>query len=117
MRFLADENFDNNILRGVLTENADFDCIRVQDTELYQADDEVVLAWAAKEGRILLTHDVRTMTGYANERVRAGLPMPGVFEVRKQRMSTGQAINELLTLIGASDAAEWENKVTYLPLR
>ena len=116
MRFLADENFDNRILEGVRRENPDFDVVRVQDTEIYQADDPAVLAWAAKENRILLTRDVNTMVGFAYERVEAGLPMPGVIEIRRQA-TIGEAIEEILTVVGASDAAEWENKVTYLPLR
>jgi hypothetical protein len=41
----------------------------------------MVLEWAAQEGRVLLTHDVATITHHAYERVRAGKPMPGVFEV------------------------------------
>lgn len=115
MRFLADENFDNDILRGVLREDPTVDFIRVQDTEVYEADDPIVLAWAAQEGRIVLTHDVKTMTRFAYERVEAGLPMPGVIEIPRH-VPIGQAISELLTLIGASDAADWENQVTYLPL-
>ena len=117
MRFLADENFDNKILRGVLRENPDFDVVRVQDAEIYGADDPSVLAWAATEKRILLTHDVRTMSGYAYERIDTGLFTPGIIEVNKQKVSIAQAIDELLLIDGASDAAEWENKVTYLPLR
>ena len=45
------------------------------------ADDRAVLAWAAEQGRILVTHDVETVTRYAFERIDAGLPMPGVVEV------------------------------------
>ncbi len=116
MRFLADENFNNKILRGVLQENPDFDFIRVQDTEIYEADDPTVLAWAAKEGRILLTRDANTMIDFAYDRVRAGLLMPGVIEIRQQ-VPIGEAIIELLIMISASDASEWENRVTYLPLR
>ncbi len=116
MRFLADENFDNDILRGIRRENPHFDVIRVQDTEVYQADDPTVLAWATREGRILLTHDLKTMSRYAYERIEAGLPLVGVIEIRDQ-IPIGQAIDEILLIDGASDAAEWENKVTYLPLR
>ncbi|MEO8396753.1 MAG: DUF5615 family PIN-like protein [Chloroflexota bacterium] len=115
MRFLADENFDNDILRGIRRKNPNFDVIRVQDTEVYQADDPTVLSWAAREGRILLTHDLKTMSRYAYDRIEAGLPMLGVIEIGNQ-VSVGQAIDELLLIDGASDAAEWENKVTYLPL-
>ena len=35
MRLLADENFDNRILRGIRREKTDVDIVRVQDTELY----------------------------------------------------------------------------------
>jgi len=59
------------------------DIVRVQDAELSGADDPTLLQWAADEGRIVLTHDVSTMTKYAYERVEAGQPMPGVFEVAK----------------------------------
>lgn len=116
MRFLADENFDNRILRGVSLKHVDFDVIRVQDTEVYQADDAAVPEWAAQEGRIILTRDVKTMPDYAYQRIDAGLPMPGMVEVSR-KLSVGQAVEELLIFIGASDAAEWENRVTYLPLR
>jgi hypothetical protein len=42
--------------------------------------------------------------------------MPGVIEI-PQHVPIGKAIDELLTIIGASDASEWENKITFLPLR
>lgn len=117
MLFLADENFDNDILRGMQRANPELDIIRVQDTEVYQADDSTVLAWAAEKGRILLTHDRKTIPRYAHERVAAGLPMPGVVEVQKQQMSLGQAIEELLIFIVASEPDECINRVVYLPLR
>jgi predicted nuclease of predicted toxin-antitoxin system len=41
-------------------------------------DDPTVLAWAASENRILLTHDVATITRFAYDRIVRGLPMPGV---------------------------------------
>lgn len=39
LRFLADENFNNDILRGLLRRNPAIDIVRVQDTELFGADD------------------------------------------------------------------------------
>ena len=40
-----------------------------------------MLEWAATEGRVLLTHDVNTLTAFAYERIAQGLTMPGVFEL------------------------------------
>jgi hypothetical protein len=79
------------------------------------ADDPTVLAWAAGEGRILLTHDVTTMTRHAFERVRAGLPMPGVFAASRA-VSIRQAIEDVLLLAECSLDGEWEGQVRYLPL-
>jgi predicted nuclease of predicted toxin-antitoxin system len=62
IRFLLDENFNGKIVRGLRARQADVDMIRVQDTEISGSDDPTVLEWAAKEGRILLTHDLDTMT-------------------------------------------------------
>ena len=56
--------------------------MRVQDVGLSGADDLTVLKWAARHNRILLTHDVATITYYAYERIQAGKKMPGVFEIR-----------------------------------
>ena len=72
LRLLANENLNNDIVRGLLRRRSGLYIVRVQDVGLSGADDSTVLAWAAQEGRILLTHDVSTITRYAYERVRAG---------------------------------------------
>lgn len=71
MRFAADENFDNDILRGLLRRIPDLDVVRVQDTELYQAPDDRLLEWCAQENRVLLTHDARTMPAFLRARLGA----------------------------------------------
>jgi hypothetical protein len=116
LRFLADENFNNQIVRGVLRRNSDVDIVRVQDVGLAEADDPTVLEWAAQNGRIVLTHDVTTMTNFAYERVQAGLSMPGLFEVSR-RVPVGLAIEEILLLDECSLEGEWEGQVRFLPLR
>ncbi|MBI4602207.1 MAG: DUF5615 family PIN-like protein [Planctomycetes bacterium] len=78
LRFAADENLNGAIVRGLRRRKPDLDILRVQDTPLSGAEDPEVLEWAAVEGRVILTHDVRTMTYHAEERVRAGKRMPGV---------------------------------------
>jgi hypothetical protein len=63
----ADENFNNEILRGLRRRDPSLDIVRVQDAGLSGADDPTVLEWAASQQRVLLTHDVSTMTAHAYE--------------------------------------------------
>ena len=112
----ADESFNNDIVRGLLRRKPDLNVVRVQDAGLSGADDPTVLEWAAREGRILLTHDVSTMTHHAYERVRAGMSMPGIFEVSRD-IPVGSVIEDILLLAEYSLDREWEGQVQYLPLR
>ena len=115
LRLAADENFNNDLVRGLLRRRPDLDIVRVQDAGLTSADDPTVLEWAAKEKRVLLTHDVSTVTHHAYERVRAGQSMPGVFEVSRP-VAISQAIEDILLLAECSLEGEWEGQVRYLPL-
>ena len=47
LKLLADENFDNTIVRGLLRRDASIDIVRVQDVSLSGEDDSTILAWAA----------------------------------------------------------------------
>ncbi len=116
LRFLADENFNNQIVRGIMRRNPDVDIVRVQDVGLIEADDPTVLEGAAIQGRVVLTHDVATMTNFAYDRIQAGLAMPGLFEVSR-RVSVGLAIEEILLIAECSLEGEWEGQVRFLPLR
>ncbi|MCP5050756.1 MAG: hypothetical protein GY940_26570 [bacterium] len=116
LRFAADENFNNNIVRGLRRRNPNLDIIRIQDAGLSGADDPNVLEWAAGEERILLTHDVATITRFAFDRVKSGQQMPGVFEVSLYA-PIGQIIEDILLIVELSFEGEWEGKVGYLPLK
>ena len=114
IKFLADENFDNTIVRGLFRRSPEIDIVRVQDVGLLGKDDPTVLEWAAQEGRILLTHDVSTITRYAYERVKQGQKMPGVIEVSTDAR-VGQVIEDVLLLVECSREGELEGQVQYLP--
>jgi hypothetical protein len=87
----------------------------VQAVGLGSVDDAVILAWAASQERILLTHDRRTMPEFAFARVRSGQPMSGVFVIDDQ-LSIGQAIAELQLVVTCSEQSEWNDLVTFFPL-
>ncbi len=114
LKWLADENFDNTIVRGLLRRKSSIDIVRVQDVGLSSEDDPTVLAWAATESRILLTHDVATITRFAYERISQGLPMPGVIEIGTDTR-IGQVIEDILLIDDCSLEGELENQIYYLP--
>ena len=115
LKFLTDEDFDNRIVRGLLLRDPELDIVRVQDVGLGGSTDPENLAFAASQGRILLTHDVSTIPGYVKERLEAGERVPGIFEV-PQAAPIGTVIEDLLLLAESSQPNEWEGQIIYLPL-
>ncbi len=114
IRFLADENFNNRVVRGVRRRLPTADIVRVQDVGLDGHPDAGVLAWAAGAGRIVLSHDLKTFPSFAYDRVGSGLPMPGVFLVDKT-LPIGLVVNDLVTAVITSDMEDWDGVVEYLP--
>jgi len=115
VRLLIDEDFNNDIIWGVIRRRPNTDLVRVQDRGLSGKADEMILSAAADEGRIVLTHDESTMTSAAIQRIERGAPMPGVFVVR-QRTSQSLVIDELILILDASSAEEWTDQVQFVPL-
>jgi hypothetical protein len=115
VRLRADENFNGDVTRGLLLRAPDVDLVRVQDVGLQGADDANVLAWAADNGRIVLTHDRSTMPKFAIERIKRRAPMSGLFVVN-DRTSVRETIEEHLLIDGSSDPTDWDGRIVYLPL-
>ena len=115
LRLLSDENFNGLIVRGLQARHPGLDLVRVQDVGLTQTPDPDLLAWAAGEDRVLLTHDRQTVPGFAYDRVRASEPMPGVIVV-DDHLPIGQAIAELELVACCSLPDELRDRVVYIPL-
>ncbi|HEY7156263.1 MAG TPA: DUF5615 family PIN-like protein [Gemmataceae bacterium] len=111
----TDADFRGLLYRALLRKLPELDIVRAQDVGLRTAPDPDILAWAASEGRILLTHDQETMTNFAYERVRTGLPMPGVFLVPNQKVRAGLLVETIRMITVCSSPEEWENQVAFLP--
>jgi hypothetical protein len=100
---------------ALLARVPDLDLVRVQDVGLMHTPDPDILAWAATENRIVLTHDRTTMTGFAAARVNAGQPMPGLFVV-DQRAPLGRILNDLEVMAAASEMDDWRDQIVFVPL-
>lgn len=114
LRFLADEDFDHRILRGLELREPALDVLTVQDAGRSGEEDPANLDFAAKEERVLLTHDKR-LIGFVLERVESGKRMAGVFVVH-QDSPIGQVVEDLLDLALFSIEGEWEGQVVFVPL-
>src|SRR5688572_6498852 len=98
LRLLADENLNHDVIRGVLRRMPSLDLVRVQDMGLREVDDPSVLEWAARERRIILTHDVNTMPAFAFDRIRRNQTMPGMFVV-SQQAALASIIADILLIV------------------
>ena len=116
MKWLADENFDNDVLRGIHRRVAGFDVIRVQDVaEISGLDDPAVLGWATTNDRIVMTHDLSTMIPAMQEQVERFASCSPILFVRDS-LPLSLAIEEILLLDECSIATDWAAGVIYLPL-
>src|SRR5579859_3080316 len=107
IRLLADENFNNEIIRGVKRRIPEADITRIQDTEIAGQPDSVVLEWAFNHGFIVLSHDVNTIRGYFYDRLKANLPVPGLF-LAQATAAIGAIIDTLELILLASSDDEWQ---------
>ncbi len=115
LRLLLDENFNHHILRGLKLRVPQLDYMTVQEVGLKGVPDPQVLAWAAENSRMLVTHDLKTIPRYAYQRVVASATMPGVIAL-SDLLPIGEAIEELATIVECSEPDEWVNQVVKLPL-
>jgi uncharacterized protein DUF5615 len=118
IRFLADQNFRAAILEGLRRMRSEMDIQSVRDIGLADAPDPVVLAYANEQGRVLLTHDKRTMPRHLDDFLRAtptGKHHPGGLLIPR-RMATRLAIEEIPLIWEASEPNEWQDRITFLPL-
>lgn len=116
IRFLADEDFNGRIVRGLFLRKSDLDLVRVQEAGLSGADDEKILEWAWDNGRVLLTHDARTMPRHVRDRLNSGSHVPGVFIV-DDLASIGKCVEDLQLIATCSEENEWQDRIIYLPFR
>ena len=115
LAFLADENFKDQIVTGLRRRLRELDITTARAAGLLGMTDPEVLGLAAVEDRVLLTHDTRTMKGFAYERVEQGLLMPGVVEV-PDLLPIGRAIKDLILVATLIEPDEIRDRVLRLPL-
>jgi predicted nuclease of predicted toxin-antitoxin system len=115
IRLLTDENFNQRILRGLHRRLPRLDFVSVRDVGLAGSPDLVLLKWAAKEQRTILTRDIKTLVPDANQLMAQGEPMAGVIVICKN-VAIGHVINDLELLLECHSELDMRNHIEYVPL-
>lgn len=116
VRFLADADLNHSIVKGCRRLEPTMDFLSANEAELEGVADPMVLAVAAAQGRVLVTHDRQTMQQHFGEFLASGCSSPGVFLI-SQSTPIGEAIEELILIWAASEADEWVNRIVEIPQR
>ena len=116
VRFLADADLNKAIVSGVLRREPSLDFLTAHvAARLRRMTDPEVLALAAEQHRVLVSHDVGTMPAHFRRFRNAGKKGFGMFLI-PQSLDVGTAIDDLLLIWLASESSEWEDRLEWLPL-
>jgi len=91
-RLPADADLNGAIVSGVVRRSVNLDFKRAEEVPLEGLRDDVVLAIAAEDRRVLVSHDVSGMPHHFREYIRYG-NSPGIISV-PQDLSIGKACGE-----------------------
>jgi hypothetical protein len=114
IRYQADADLNQAIVTGVLRREPAVDCQSAFVAGLEGLKDSQVLALSSQQGRILVSHDRKTMPLEFAEFVTHQQSSGVIIVSRKLPIET--IIEELLLIWAASSAEEWVNRIAKLPL-
>lgn len=114
VRFQADADIHQTIVHATLRRAPGMDFQTALAARLKGVPDPQVLEIAANEGRLLVSHDQSTMpdhfADFIQHRQSSGLL------IVPQHLPLSIVVEELLLIWIASEAEEWINRISYLPL-
>ena len=110
IRLLLDEHVWEGLTQALIQQG--YDVVHVTHTEQRGMDDDVLLAWAADQGRVVLTYNVRHFVPlvaqwYAAHREHAGV-------ILSLQLSPGELLRQVKRLLAALSADELRNTIRWL---
>jgi hypothetical protein len=114
LRFQADADLKYTIVKAVRSREPSIDFASAAESRLDDLSDPDLLERAAQEGRILVSHDRRTMLTHFRARLQAGKSSPGLMVV-SQGVPIGAVVEAIVLAWSASEPSEWRNQVHHLP--
>jgi hypothetical protein len=114
VRFQADADLDQRIVSALVRREPAVDFRTSFAAGLAGRTDPEVLVIAARAGRLLVSHDLRTMPRYFGQFILES-SSPGLVVV-PQSLPIAAAVEDLLLVWLFTDAEEWVNRISILPL-
>jgi hypothetical protein len=114
IRFQADADFNETILLAAVRREPSLDFQTASVGGIIGFADPEVLARAASEGRVLVTHDLRTMPRHFAE-FTAHNVSAGVIIV-PQSMASQNVVDDLLLIHAVTEPGEWVDRLAFLPV-
>lgn len=114
IRYQADADLNQNIVTGILRVEPTIDFQTATAAKLEGVKDIEVLAIAAKQQRILISHDRKTMPSEFAQFIIDHQSSGVIIVSRKVPIET--IIEELILIWAVSNAEEWINRIAKIPL-
>jgi Domain of unknown function (DUF5615) len=113
VRFQADADLRQAIVTGAIRRQPNLDFQSANEAGLEGLKDPEVLAIAARDGRVLVTHDRKTMPIEFSQFI-ISQTSSGVL-ILSQNLSIGEAIDAIILVWEASTAEEWSDRIMTFP--
>jgi hypothetical protein len=113
VRFQADADLKQAIVTGTIRRQPNLDFQSAYLAGLEGKKDREVLAIAAQDGRVIVTHDRKTMPPEFGEFI-ISQTSSGVL-ILSQNLPVSNAIEALILVWEASTAEEWVNQIMSIP--
>jgi Domain of unknown function (DUF5615) len=113
LRFQADADLKYSIVTAVRQRESGIDFASAVDSGLAGVSDPEILERAEQEGRILVSHDRRTMLAHFRARLERKKSSPGLFVV-SQGAPLQAVVHAIILTWAASEPSEWRDQVHHL---
>jgi len=115
IRYQADSDLNQLIVAATFRKEPAIDFKTAQSAHLDRLDDVTVLRRAASEGRILVSHDKRTMPRHFASFLNEGNDSPGVLLVIPQDAPLRPVVESLVLIWADNTLEDWQNAITFIP--
>ena len=115
LKLIADADLNEGLIRGLLRIETRIDFLTASDGGTRGLRDRQVLELAAAAGRVVVSHDRKTMIGEFHQFLRDGHSSPGLISV-EQELDEGDAIEDLLLICAATSTEELRDQIMWVPI-